>query len=449
MDILYRDLNRYMFENTLSYKNALDNAILQSDIVSIFDNLLTISVEEWASDIHIEPMENYCRIRIRIDWLLQELVQYPKTLHESIISKFKIESGQMRPDEKRIPQDARVSNVTLTWKELDLRANTLPTVWWEKLVMRIVDKSKKTPRLEDLWLEGRNKRIIFNELEYPNWILLNTWPTWSWKTATLYACLNYINKPDINITTFEDPVENKMEWLNQSQVRADVWFTFASWLRSALRQDPDVIMVWEIRDAETLEMAMEAALTWHLVFSTIHTNSAVETISRVLNLWAKAYMVAWTFNLVIAQRLARKNCTQCCEEVDIKDDIRRRHAKKAFVNFDKELLKKELHDRWVTKEQWSKFMIEWKMLKWTGKVNGEKCPMCWWSWYKWRIWLFELMDYNDEIKKMLMEWRSNMEIEQVALQNWMINLERDGIFKVIKWVIDLDEAYQFVKIKDV
>jgi type II secretory ATPase GspE/PulE/Tfp pilus assembly ATPase PilB-like protein len=112
-------------------------------------------------------------------------------------------------------------------------------------------------------------------------------------------------------------------------------------------------------------------------------------------------------------------------------------------------LKKELHDRWVTKEQWSKFMIEWKMLKWTGKVNGEKCPMCWWSWYKWRIWLFELMDYNDEIKKMLMEWRSNMEIEQVALQNWMINLERDGIFKVIKWVIDLDEAYQFVKIKDV
>ena len=438
-----------MFENTLTYKNALDNAILQSDIVAIFDNLLTISVEEWASDIHIEPMENYSRIRIRIDWLLQELVQYPKTLHESIISKFKIESGQMRPDEKRIPQDARVSNVTLTWKELDLRANTLPTVWWEKLVMRIVDKSKKTPRLEDLWLEWRNKRIIFNELEYPNWILLNTWPTGSWKTATLYACLNYINKPDINITTFEDPVENKMEGLNQSQVRADVWFTFASWLRSALRQDPDVIMVWEIRDAETLEMAMEAALTWHLVFSTIHTNSAVETISRVLNLWAKAYMVAWTFNLVIAQRLARKNCTQCCAEVDIKDDIRRRHAKRAFMNFDKELLKKELHDRWVTKEQWSKFMIEWKMMKWTWKVNWEKCPMCWGSGYKWRIWLFELMDYNDEIKRMLMEWRSNMEIEQVALQNWMINLERDGIFKVIKWIIDLDEAYQFVKIKDI
>lgn len=449
MDILYCVLNCYMFENTLQYKNALDNAILQSDVVAIFDNLLTISVEEWASDIHIEPMENYSRIRIRIDWLLVELVQYPKTLHESIISKFKIESGQMRPDEKRIPQDARVSNVTLTWKELDLRANTLPTVWWEKLVMRIVDKSKKTPHLEDLWLEGRNKRLIFSALEYPNWILLNTWPTWSWKTVTLYACLNYINTPDINITTFEDPVENKVEWLNQSQVRSDVWFTFASWLRAALRQDPDVIMVWEIRDGETLQMAIEAALTWHLVFSTIHTNSAVETISRALNMWAEAYMIAWTFNLVIAQRLARRNCVKCCEEVDIRNDVRRKHSKRAFMNFDKELLKKELHDRWITKEQWSKFMIEWKMMKWTGKVNWETCPVCWWSGYKWRVWIFELMDYNDDIKKMLMDWRSNIDIEQAALQNWMINLERDWIFKIIKWILDFDEAYQFVKIKDV
>lgn len=434
-----------MFENTITYKNALENAILQSDIVAIFDNLLTISVEEWASDIHIEPMENYSRIRIRIDWGLVELVQYPKTLHESLISKFKIESGQMRPDEKRIPQDARVSNVTLTWKELDLRANTLPTVWWEKLVMRIVDKSKKTPVLEDLWLEWSNEKIIFNKLSYPNWILLNTWPTWSWKTATLYACLNYINKPDVNITTFEDPVENKVEWLNQSQVRADVWFTFASWLRAALRQDPDVIMVWEIRDAETLDMAIEAAMTWHLVFSTIHTNSAVETISRVLNMWAKAYMVAWTFNLVIAQRLARRNCTNCLTEIDIKWDPRWEHAKKAFVNFDKDRLKRELHLRWVTKEQWTKFMIEWKIKKWSWMVDWKTCPICHGSGYKWRVWMFELMEYTDEIKSMLMDWKTNMEIEQVALQNWMINLERDWILKALRWIVDLDEVYRYVK----
>jgi len=215
----------------IDFKKKLDEAVVQSDVVKIFDNLLTIGVEWGASDIHIEPMENYCRIRIRIDGILQELVQYPKNLHESIISKFKIESGQMRPDEKRIPQDARVSSVTLTNKEIDLRANTLPTVWGEKLVMRIVDKSKKTPPLEELGIEGNNKNIIFRHLEYPNGIILTTGPTGSGKTTTLYAALNYINNSEVNIITYEDPVEDKVAGLNQAQIRADIGFTFANGLR--------------------------------------------------------------------------------------------------------------------------------------------------------------------------------------------------------------------------
>lgn len=436
-----------MYEETKQYKESLKSAIMQSDVVKLFDNLLTVAVEEWASDIHIEPLENYCRIRIRIDWILMELVQYPKTLHENIISKFKIESGQMRPDEKRLPQDARVSNVTLTNKEIDMRANTLPTVWWEKLVMRIVDKSKKIPPLEELGIEWTNRKIIFKHLTFPNWIILNTWPTGSGKTTTLYACLDYVNKPDVNIVTYEDPVENKMEWLNQAQVRADIWFTFASGLRWWLRQDPDIMMVWEIRDKETLDMAMESAMTWHLVFSTVHTNSAIETISRILNLWAKPYMIAGTFNLVIAQRLARKICSHCAKEIDIRSDERRWHAKKTFVNFDKEMLKKEIISRWITKEQRSKFMVEWKILKWTGEVDWQKCPICGGIWYKWRLGIFEVMDYSDDIKNMLMEWKSNMEIEQHALKNGMIDLERDGIFKVIKWMTDLDEIYRYVKTK--
>ncbi len=436
-----------MYEQTIQYKEALESAIMQSDVVKIFDNLLTVAVEEWASDIHIEPLENYCRMRIRIDGILLELVQYPKTLHENIISKFKIESGQMRPDEKRLPQDARVSNVTLTNKEIDMRANTLPTVWWEKLVMRIVDKSKKIPPLSELGLEWSNEKLIYKHLSFPNGIILNTWPTGSGKTTTLYACLDYINKPEVNIITYEDPVENKMEWLNQAQVRSDIWFTFASGLRWWLRQDPDIMMVWEIRDKETLDMSMESAMTGHLVFSTVHTNSAIETISRVLNLWAKPYMIAGTFNLVIAQRLARKICPHCAREVDVKTDERREHAKKTFVNFDKELLKKEIMARWITKDQWSKFMVEWKILKWTWEINWEKCPVCGWTWYKWRLGLFELMDYSDDIKNMLIEWKSNMEIEQYALKNWMIDLERDGIFKVIKWMTDLDEIYRYVKTK--
>ena len=436
----------------VNYRDLLNKAILQSDIVQIFDYLLTIWVEEDASDIHIEPFENYCRIRIRVDWVLEELVQYPKSFHDSIISKFKIESGQMRPDEKRLPQDARVSAITKTKKEIDLRASTLPTVWWEKLVMRIVDKSKEIPALSTLWLEWSNWHIIEKNLAYPNWIILNTWPTGSWKTTTLYSCLSEINKPEVNITTFEDPVENKMLWLNQTQVRSDIWFTFLSWLRSALRQDPDIIMVWEIRDGETLEMAMESSMTWHLVFSTVHTNSAVETITRVEKMWAEPYMIAGTFNLVIAQRLWRKVCTHCGQKVKIRseDEIKFKNAKNSFRIFDKDLLKKELALRWITQEERNDFFVKWYVMEWTWKdpKTWEICPVCKGTWYKWRLWLYEMMDYTDDIKMMLLDWKSAFEVWKYALSRGMIDLERDWIFKALKWELDLQEVYRFVKIQD-
>jgi len=433
----------------IDYKQRLDDAILQSDVVKIFDNLLTIWVEQWASDIHIEPLENYCRIRIRIDWILQELVQYPKNLHENIISKFKIESWQMRPDEKRIPQDARVSSTTLTNKEIDLRANTLPTVWWEKLVMRIVDKSKKIPPLEELGIEWNNKNIIFKHLAYPNWIILMTWPTWSGKTTTLYACLDYVNKTEVNIITYEDPVENKMMWLNQAQIRSDIWFSFANGLRWWLRQDPDIMMVWEIRDKETLDMAMESAMTWHLVFSTVHTNSSSETITRVYNLWAKAYMLAWTFNLVMAERLVRRVCDHCKSTISVKNNDKYKYAKESFRNFDKEALKKEILSRWIDQKARTNFIDEWTVSIWTGKdlQTWEKCTLCDGTWYRWRIWLFEMMDYTDNIKNMLLEGKSAFDIENYALSKWMINLERDGVFKIIQWITTLDEVYRYVKAK--
>lgn len=439
-----------VMQTIADFKQQLNQSIMNSDVVKIFEYLLTIAVEEWASDIHIEPFENYSRIRIRIDWELIELVQYPKNLHEAIISKFKIESGQMRPDEKRIPQDARVSTVTRTNKEIDLRANTLPTIWWEKLVMRIVDKSKKTPPLHELGIEGRNYDLLMRNLDYPNGILLTTWPTWSGKTNTLYACLDYINKIDVNIITYEDPVENKMFGLNQSQMRADIGFTFAAWLRSALRQDPDIIMVWEIRDKETLETAMEAAMTGHLVFSTIHTNSAAETITRVFNLWAKAFMVAGTFNLVMAQRLSRKVCTMCRQQVNIKESQLRLDAKESFATMDKEALKKEIIQRWITQEQRLQFINEWLVWKGTGKdpTSGETCSMCGWSWAKWRVGVFEMMEYSDDIKQMLIEGKGAIEIEKFALQKGMINLERDGIFKVIKGLLTLESVYGLVKHKE-
>ncbi len=431
----------------IDYKAKLDEAVLQSDVVKIFDNLLTVSVERGASDIHIEPLENYCRIRIRIDGRLQELVQYPKNLHESIISKFKIESGQMRPDEKRIPQDARVSSNTLTNKEIDLRANTLPTVRWECLVMRIVDKSKKIPPLEDLGIEGSNKDVIFRHLKYPNGIILMTWPTGSGKTTTLYACLDYVNTTEVNIITYEDPVENKMAGLNQAQIRSDIGFTFANGLRWGLRQDPDIMMVGEIRDRETLDMAMESAMTGHLVFSTVHTNSSAETITRVYNLWAKPYMVVGTFNLVMAERLIRRVCDHCKTQISVKDDPKYIFAKESFRNFDKEALKKEIISRGINQKQRNDFINESAIYIGTGKdpTTWEKCPICWGSWYKGRVGIFEMMDYTDDLKNLLLEGKSSFEVESVALQKGMINLERDGIFKVIKGLTTLDEVYKYVK----
>ncbi len=433
----------------IDYKAKLDEAVLQSDVVKIFDNLLTVAVEVGASDIHIEPMENYCRMRIRIDGILEELVQYPKNLHESIISKFKIESGQMRPDEKRVPQDARVSNVTLTNKEIDLRANTLPSVWWECLVMRIVDKSKKIPPLEELGIEGSNKDIIFRHLKYPNGIILMTGPTGSGKTTTLYACLDYVNTTEVNIITYEDPVENKMPGLNQAQIRADIGFTFANGLRWGLRQDPDIMMVGEIRDRETLDMAMESAMTGHLVFSTVHTNSSAETITRVYNLWAKPYMLVGTFNLVMAERLTKKVCEHCKVQISIKDSPKYKYAKESFRNFDKDALKKEILSRGISQQQWDDFINDGLMYagSWKDPANSEKCPICGGNGYKGRVGLFEMMDYTDEIKNLLLEGKSAFVVEDMALQRWMINLERDGVFKVIKWMTTLDEVYRYVKTK--
>lgn len=426
------------------YRKALQDAIVQADTIKLFDNLLTIGVEELASDIHIEPFENFGRIRLRIDGLLFELIQYPKTIHESIIAKFKIESWQMRPDEKRIPQDARVSTITLTNKEIDLRASTLPTIWWEKLVMRIVDKSKSIPKLSELGIEGTNNDLIMRQLEYPNGIILNTGPTGSGKTATLYAALDHVNRVNVNIITYEDPVENKMMWLSQSQIRSDIGYTFATWLRAALRQDPDIIMVWEIRDKETLDMAMEAAMTWHLVFSTIHTNSSAETITRVTNLWAKPFMIAGTFNFVMAQRLVRKCCTACSELVDMSKDKQFWYAKDTLSKMDKDSLLSELKKRGIDQVDWQNFTAgKVKMGTWKTS-NGEVCPVCNGSRYKSRMGIFEVMEYNDDIKNLLLQGKTAFEIEKFALSKWMINLERDGVFKIIRGITTLEEIYRIV-----
>jgi type IV pilus assembly protein PilB len=433
--------------STNEYFKALSKSIATSDIVKLFDNLLTIATEQEASDIHIEPYETFCRIRIRIDGIMHELIQYPNSIHENIIAKFKIESGQMRPDEKRIPQDARVSSITLTHKELDLRANTLPTVWGEKLVMRIVDKSKKIPLLEELGIEGSNMEILLRNLNYPNGIIITTGPTGSGKTSTLYACLNKLNKTQVNILTYEDPVESRINGLNQAQIRTDIGFSFASGLRGSLRQDPDIVLVGEIRDWETLDTAMEAAMTGHLVFSTLHTNSSAETITRTYNLGAKSYQLCGTFNLIMAQRLSRKICPHCQKDHSISDSDHYIYAKESLAQMDPKKLENELKLRNISQEQWKKFS-DGNISVGTGKLpNGEVCTTCNGTGYKGRIGLFECMEYDDLLKDMLLHDKTAFEVEKALLENGMISLERDGIFKTIKGLTTLEEVYRLSKHK--
>jgi type IV pilus assembly protein PilB len=420
----------------------IKDAITNREVIKIFDNLLTIATEEWASDIHIEPFEHRSRIRLRIDGVLIELVHYPENLHDNIIAKFKIETGQMRPDEKRLPQDARVSTQTLTNKELDLRASTVPTVWWEKLVMRLVDKSKKLPPLEALWIEWINNEILNRNIGFPNGVILVTWPTWSWKTTTLYASLAILNTIDVNITTFEDPVEVKVHWLNQAQVRTDIWFTFASGLRAALRQDPDIIMVWEIRDFETLNTGMEAAMTGHLVFSTVHTNSASETITRVMNLGAKPYMITGTFNVIIAQRLWRKLRDDSKIQVNVKEKYPELYesAKQALLTMKSDALDREMTMRKIDPQALGNFMTN-GIARWPDPAKGEKA-------FKWRVGIYEMLEFDDQIKQLLLDGEKALAVEKYALEErWMINLERDAVFKLIQWKLCIEEVYRLVKHK--
>lgn len=396
----------------------------------ICDLIIASAVEAWSSDIHIESLSNVVRVRFRIDWELKEIVEYQSFLHPQIVARYKILSN-LRIDESRMPQDWRISTV-INEKWLDLRVSTLPTVNWEKIVMRIVDKSKKIPELSVLWIEWHNWDVLTKAISQPNWIVLTSWPTWSWKSTTLYSCLVNLNTPNVNIMTLEDPVENTIDWVNQSQVFPDIWYNFASWLRTALRQDPDIIMVWEIRDKETINIAIEASLTWHLVLSTIHTNSAAETVTRILNMWIQSFLLPAAVNAIMAQRLIRRLCKHCkkpvaFEDIDskLKDQVKKTLSK---------ISKNELQRR-VSQEILSKPMF----------YEPCWCEHCDNSWYSWRVWIYEVMEITPKLKDYIIRGESSVAINDVAIEWGMISLEMDWIIKSLNWLTSLEEAYSAVK----
>ena len=399
-----------------------------NDVQRICDYIILWAVLEWASDIHIEPLSNYVRLRYRVDWELREILEYQNFLHQWIVARFKILSD-LKIDEARKPQDWRISK-TIWNKPLDLRVSTLPTVHWEKVVMRIVDKSKKIPEFWDLWIEWKNRELIKKAIGLPNWIVLTSGPTGSWKSTTLYSSLVMLNKPWVNIMTLEDPVENQIDWINQSQVKPDIGYTFAYWLRTALRQDPDIIMVWEIRDKETIDIAIEASLTGHLVLSTIHTNSAAETITRVVNMWIKPFLIPASFNIIIAQRLVKKLCS-CKKQISLKElGIETvKNIKRALSYTPKQELSLRLWDK-------LKNPVFYK------PVWCEKCDN---TGYKWRVWLYEVLEITSWVKEMILNWQSAFNINKQAIKEGMISLEQDWIIKALQWKTSLEEVYRVVK----
>ena len=415
----------------MSSVNTLKELIYKGEnIAQICDLIIIGAVEMGSSDIHIEPLSHIVRIRYRIDGMLREILEYQPFLHQQIVARFKIMSN-LKIDESRVPQDGRLST-TIEQKPLDLRVSTLPTVHGEKIVMRIVDKSKSIPDLNELGIEGHNKDILEKAIHLPNGIILTSGPTGSGKSTTLYSALSKLNSPDVNIMTLEDPVENQIDGLNQSQVFPDIGYSFAYGLRTALRQDPDIIMVGEIRDHETINIAIEASLTGHLVVSTIHTNSAAETITRVINMGVQPFLLPATINAIIAQRLVRKLCPHCKRPIKLQDlhaDQRKTVEKSLKRTAKEELLSRIPHETLADP-------------KFYEPVGCEHCDNIG---YKGRVGIYEILEITPSVKKMIIDGASATMINEVAINDGMISLEQDGIIKSLNGITSLEEVYSAAK----
>ena len=403
----------------------LQDSILAASIPQMVMVTISYALDLRSSDIHIEPLENHVRIRYRVDGVLRHIVEYPLNLHPAVVSRIKIMSN-LKIDEQRVPQDGRADVTTKDGKEMDLRVSTLPTVNGEKIVMRIQDKSRKIPDLPELGIGGIGLRNMEEALKSPNGIIINTGPTGSGKTTTLYSCLTRLNQVGVNILTIEDPVEIQLDGLNQSQVHHDIDYNFATGMRAALRQDPDIIMVGEIRDKETADTAIEASLTGHLVFSTLHTNSAVESITRMVNMGVQPYLITSTIELIIAQRLVRKICTHCKMPDSPSQDTL------DLVNNALEPLNAEGE-------------IAPELLKKMNFYKAAGCEHCSQIGYRGRVGLYEVFRMNNELRKLISEGATTIEIQAAAQKGGMVTLEQAGIIKALEGETTLDEVYRVAR----
>lgn len=396
-----------------------DVTIQEAPVAKIVEVILRNAIEGDASDVHIEPLEDNIRVRYRLDGILHNSLILPKKIGPAIVSRIKILSN-LKIDERRKPQDGRF-RITESKKQIDLRVSTLPVSMGEKVVMRVLDKEKGLLDLEDLGVVGRNYDIIKKSIFEPYGMILITGPTGSGKSTTLYSVLKILNKEGVNIITLEDPVEYAIEGINQSQVKPEIGYTFASGLRSILRQDPDIIMVGEIRDTETAELAVHAALTGHVVLATLHTNDSLGAIPRLIDMKVEPFLVASSLRAVVAQRLVRKICPNCREEVKLNEAV-------------KQEIERVLEQIPEAEKKAHNFQDGIKIYK------GKGCAKCAESGMKGRIGIFEVFYVDEEVNDLLVGKVDEEKLRQISHKQGMITMKQDGILKMLEGLTTMEEV---------
>ncbi len=404
-------------------------------VIRIVDTLIKHAILQSASDIHIEPEEHGIVVRYRIDGILHDAMSLPKQTLPGIVARIKVLSN-LKLDEHRLPQDGRFKIEKDDWK-ISFRVSILPVFDGEKIVMRLLDESAKGLTLEKMGLWGEALEIVHREVRRPNGMILVTGPTGSGKTTTLYTIMDILNTPEVNISTVEDPVEYRMPRINQTQVNPKIGLTFSSSLRSLLRQDPDILMIGEIRDKETLEIAIHSAMTGHLVLSTLHTNSAAGALPRMLDMGAEPFLVASTANVIAAQRLVRHLCPECRAEYSLSE----KEVKNLSAIFNtNEILEyaksvKELKGKVGQADKWTSLKF----------FKAKGCDQCGGEGYHGRVGIFEVLEVDEDIQKMITERASADAIERRAKEKGMATMTQDGFVKALQGTTTIEEIMRVTK----
>ncbi len=434
---LYRQSLKSKFDEILADARStradvtVEEAARELPIIRIIDTLLDYAVLQDASDVHIEPMEDEVIVRYRIDGILHDIVNLPQSVQTGLVARIKV-LANLKIDEHRLPQDGRFKKETDEYK-VSFRVSIIPVFDGEKIVMRILHEEQKILTLEQLGFQHSALEIIKHNIDRPHGLILATGPTGSGKTTTLYAILHILNKPEVNVATVEDPIEYRMPRVNQTQMNSRIGLTFAKGLRSLLRQDPDIIMVGEIRDNETAEIAIHSALTGHIVLSTLHTNNASGTLPRLLDMQVQPFLVASTVNTVIGQRLVRRLCSNCLE------------AFKPDPTYMATLKKEFDTDRIIKIMQRERILTAKSTIADLKFYHSRGCSQCNSEGYKGRIGIYEVMEISASIRKLIVSRASTDEILKQAKDENMITMQEDGFIKAATGVTSIEEVLRATK----